>query len=141
MALQTALAKVDCKKESKVRVLYDSGSQKTFISAKAVDRLTLRPLREQSLGIKTFGNSEPEVKKRAVYDVKLTSLIEKGKNVSVEAYVVEEISTIANIHVEKVKKNYKHLSNIYFSDVSSSQDLLEIDILIGADFLWNFMEG
>ena len=140
VALQTALARVEGSEKSKVRVLYDSGSQKTFISAKVVDKLDLKPLREEELGIKTFGKSEPELKKRAVYEVALAPLHGHGRSVVVEAFIVDEISTISNIHVEKVKLDYEHLSNIYFSDVSKF-DVLEIDILIGSNHLWNFQEG
>ena len=45
VALQTALARVEGKEKSRVRVLYDSGNQKTFISAKVVNKLDLKPLR------------------------------------------------------------------------------------------------
>ncbi|XP_065053577.1 uncharacterized protein LOC135682559 isoform X2 [Rhopilema esculentum] len=140
VALQTALARVKGRRESRMRVLFDTGSQKTFISAKAVDRLALKPLREESLGIKTFGKSEPEVKMREVYELELEPL-HNGKSVTVEAFLVDEISTISNVHVEEIKKNYQHLCDIYFSDVSRSEDLLEIDILIGANYLWSFHEG
>ena len=63
MALQTALARVEGKEKNRVRVLYDSGSQRTFISAKAVKRLDLKSLREENLAIKKFGESEPGVKR------------------------------------------------------------------------------
>ena len=141
VALQTALARVRDRKESKVRVLFDSGSQKTFISAKVAEKLALKPLREESLGIKTFGQSEPEIKKRAVYELSLEPLSDSGKSVRVEAFLVDDICTISNIHVEQVKRNYKHLRSIYFSDVSRSEDLLEIDILVGSNYLWCFQEG
>ena len=141
VALQTALARVRDKRESKVRVLYDSGSQKTFISAKAVTKLALKPLREESLGIKTFGQSEPEIRKRNVYELTLEPLKNNGKFVTVKTFLVDEICTISNIHVEEVRRNYEHLHNIYFSDISRSEDLLEIDILVGSNYLWCFQEG
>ena len=39
-----------------------------------------------------------------------------------------------------MKLNYEHLPNVYFSDVSNL-DILETDILIGSNYLWNFQEG
>ena len=39
------------------------------------------------------------------------------KSVVIEVCAVEEISKVGNIHVERVKKGYPHLENIYFSDV------------------------
>ena len=47
VALQTALANVNDKKECNVRVLFDSGSHRSFISAKAVENLGLRPVRKE----------------------------------------------------------------------------------------------
>ena len=141
VALQTALARVEGKEKSRVRVLYDSGSQKTFISAKVVNKLDLKPLREEMLAIKKFGESEPEIKKREVYKVTLAPLKGNGEGVKVEAFVVDEISTIHNIHVETIKKDYAHLCNVYFSDVCRSEDILEIDVLIGSNYLWSFQLG
>ena len=56
-------------------------------------------------------------------------------------FAVDDITSIANIHVEDVKKLYPHLHMIYFSDVSRFEDQLSIQILIGSDFQWEFMEG
>ena len=119
---------------------YDSGSQKTIRPAKVVEKLDLKPLKEEELGIKTFGKNKLALKKRTVYEVALPPLNCHVKSIVVEAFVVDEISTISNSHVEKVKLDYEHLSNVYFSDVSKS-DILEIDILIGSNYLWNFQEG
>ena len=143
VALQTALAKVDAKKEGNdvtVRVLFDTGSQKSFITAKAVGRLGLRPVRKENLGIKAFGRKEAEEGMRDV--IELSLLGPQGeKKVSIEAFVVEDIATISNVHVEIVKKQYAHLKNVYFSDVSRYEDTLEIDCLVGSDFFWAFHDG
>ena len=140
VALQTALANVEGKKEVKMRVMFDTGSQKTFITAKAVNKSGAKPVRKESLGIKAFGRSEPEVVMRDVFELPLVSL-NGGKSITVEAFLVNEISTIANEHVEVVKKQFPHLSDIFFSDVSRLEDTLEIDILIGANYVWLFQDG
>eukprot|EP00795_Rhopilema_esculentum_P017366 gene17366-biopygen6317 len=57
VALQTALANVNARKECRVRVLFDNGSQKTFITAEAVAKLGLEPIRVERLGIKAFGKT------------------------------------------------------------------------------------
>ena len=63
-ALQTALARVKDRKENKMRVLFGSCGLKAFISALVVDKLALKPLREESLRIKAFGQSKLEIKKK-----------------------------------------------------------------------------
>ena len=140
VALQTALACVNSEGEKKVRVSFDSGSQKTFISAKAINRLGLEPERSEELGIKTFGSREPDLAMRRVFRFSLSPLFE-GIPVEVEAFEVNEMSSVANIHVEQIKHNYAHLSNILFSDVSRNKEILEIDILCGLNFLWSFQDG
>ena len=140
VALQTALAVVNDKRESKVRVLFDTGSHKTFITEKAVCENELRPVRKEILGIKAFGSREADVAERDVVELSLSPL-NGGKNVFIEAFVVKDISSIPNIHVESVKHDYEHLKHVWFSDYCRKQDRLEIDCLIGSDWIWSFQEG
>ena len=58
VALQTAMAVVNDKKERRARVLLDCGSQKSFIAAKAVEDLGLVPSRRENLGIKCLGGTK-----------------------------------------------------------------------------------
>ena len=140
MALQTALAKVNAKKESKVRVLFDTGSHRSFISAKVVSKLGLRPVRSEHLGIKPFGSVNAEYRMRDIVAVSLYSL--SGNNcVKIECIVVEDIAKISNCHAEIAKKKYPHLHNIWFSDVCRSDYALCVDVLIGSDSLWVFHQG
>ena len=139
VALQTALANVDDKKEMKVRVLFDSGSHRSFITAKAVKDLGLRPVRKENLVIKAFGSRENE-QVRDIIEFSLVS-VKGGKSVKVSCVVVDDIASINNVHVEKVKKLYPHLQVIWFSDVSRYDDILSIQVLIGSDYQWEFLEG
>eukprot|EP00794_Sanderia_malayensis_P017243 gene17243-biopygen14837 len=139
VALQTALAVVNGNREKIVRVLFDTGSHKTFITSEAVGKLGLEPVRSERLGIKAFGSKEPDVACRDVVNLSLGGVRGK-KNVSIEAYVVDDISSIQNIHVEHVKKNYEYLSHVYFSDVCRDKETLLIDCLVGSDFFWAFQE-
>ena len=61
-----------------------------------------------------------------------------GNAIDVNAFVVPEISRNQNEHLELVHGNYPHLANIWLSDVCQHKDQLEIDVLIGADYLWSF---
>ena len=140
VALQTALAVINGKKECKVRVLFDTGSHKSFITAEAVGKLGLRPVRRQELGIKVFGGKEAVTEMRDVVEISLSALNDE-RSVKIEAFVVKDISTIPNVHVERVKKDFLHLTNVWFSDVSREDDMLQVDCLVGSDWLWSFQEG
>ena len=135
-ALQTALAVVNGNDKVKVRVLFDIGSQKTFVTPTVVERAKLQVVRKENLGIKAFGSETAERKLRDVVELDLRAA-RGGKRVKVEAYVVEKISEISNCHVEIVKSKYKHLADIEFSDVSDEISL-QVDVLVGANFLWEF---
>ena len=50
-------------------------------------------------------------------------------------------SPILNQVVELATKNYPHLSGLDLADDSSSSNDVDIDILIGADFYWNFVSN
>eukprot|EP00112_Aurelia_sp_Birch-Aquarium-sp1_P020150 Seg5125.3 transcript_id=Seg5125.3/GoldUCD/mRNA.D3Y31 product="hypothetical protein" protein_id=Seg5125.3/GoldUCD/D3Y31 len=121
-------------------VLFDSGSQKTIISVKAVKRLRLEPERNEELGIKTFGRKDADMAVRRVFKCSLSPLF-VGNPVEVEAFEVDQISNVANIHVEHIKHNFAHLTNVFFSDVSRNEEILEIDILCGSNFVWSFQDG
>ncbi|XP_065058043.1 uncharacterized protein LOC135685879 [Rhopilema esculentum] len=125
-ALQTALAVVNGNDKVKVRVLFDSGSQKTFVTPTVVERAKLQVVRKENLGIKAFGSETAERKLRDVVELDLRA-VRGGKRVKVEAYVVEKISEISNCHVEIVKSKYKHLADIEFSDVSDEISL-QVDV-------------
>jgi len=58
-----------------------------------------------------------------------------------EAYLVPEISSISNTHVELVKSYYPHLKGLWFSDVSMGRNEKVIDVLVRADYLWHFQKG
>ena len=59
----------------------------------------------------------------------------------IEAFVVPEISRVRNEHLEIARRNHPHLAQIWLSDVCKGSKQLEIDLLIGADYLWSFQTG
>ena len=137
--LQTAQAIGTGAKNIRGRVLFDTGSHNTFVTSKVVWELRIGPKRIDSLGIKTFGSDVVDEKKRELVELELASV--NGKNrMKIEAYVVDRISDVNNEHVEVVKKDYPHLASIWFSDVCISQEILEVDILLGLDQLWDIQE-
>ena len=71
---------------------------------------------------------------RDVVEVKV-SPVGGQKVIKIEAYVVPKISSIQNGHVELARNEYLHLKDLWFSDVCKAQEELEIDILVGADYL------
>ena len=123
-----------------MRILFDSRSHQPLITTKAVKALDLRPLRRENLMINAFWCKEAEEKERDVVEFNLIP-VNGGKSVKISCIIVESIVCISAVHIEKVKTSYQHLQMIWFSDVSRLDDKLVIQVLIGADFQFHFLEG
>ena len=57
-----------------------------------------------------------------------------------EVYEVPNIARFPNVHPEAIKMGYEHLKGLWFSDLTEKDDW-EIDMLIGADNLWQIQRG
>ena len=131
VALQTASAVIRGEGDPyTVRVLFDAGSYRSFITSKAAQRAQLARIRQEWLGISTFGQRPKDMRLRDVVEVKI-SPIGGDKVIPIEAYVVPEISSIQNSHVEFVKGEYPHLKDLWFSDACVGTEELEIDSRFG----------
>ncbi|XP_046856074.1 uncharacterized protein LOC124449168 [Xenia sp. Carnegie-2017] len=97
---KTAQAKLVGSKSGRVRFLLDSGSQRSFVTERTAKALGCKVVREENLRIGTFGKRALENELRRVVRLDLSSL-SGGEVVSIEAYVVPEISVISNQHLEK----------------------------------------
>ena len=83
--LQTAYTKVSnlsTQKEAKVCVLFDTGSQRSYISDKLRNYLKISVLRNEHIFIKTFGKVEPTIKTIDIVQLKVLS---SSKYVVIEA--------------------------------------------------------
>ena len=140
IALQTAQAIISGGSQGRIRVLFDSGSHRSFVTAKAASKYDLPVVRKEWVTISTFGQKGKESGLREVvrFDIKP---LNGGRVQVLEAYVVPVISHISNEHVEVIKNDFPHLRDLWFSDVCQSKDELEIDLLVGADYLWEFQKG
>ena len=140
VVLQTARGVLRGKREAKVRVLFDGGSHRSFVTSHAASLVAPKGLRREILEINTFGQKCTKAEQREVVELELKPV--NGNNVmNIEAYVVPEICTVQNNHAELARKHYSHLEGIWFSDVVKLQEELEVDVLIGADYLWSFQTG
>jgi len=137
VALQTAQARVGI---ARVRVLFDSGSHKSFITTKVAETAGLTSVRREWLNVCTFGGGTGKSGLRDVVRVNVVAL-DNSASITIEAYVVPEISRVHNEHLEDAKKEFAHLRDLWLSDVCRSSAELEIEMLVGADYLWQFQTG
>ncbi|XP_068749238.1 uncharacterized protein [Montipora capricornis] len=141
VALQTAQAVVKGDSKSvRVRVLFDAGSHRSFITSRAAQSAGLPIKGKEWIEISTFGQQTKDCGMRAVYELDVSPL-QGGERVKIEAYESPTIAEIRNQHIEIRKGDYPHLQGLWFSDVNRKNKVLGIDLLIGADYLWSFQRG
>ena len=127
VALQTARSILRGGREARVRVLVDTGSHRSFVTSKVANLVKPKAIRWELLSIDTFGQKCVNAEQREVVELKLESN-NGNKVISLEAFVVPEICSVQNSHVELVRREYPNLKNIWFSDVCKSDEQLEIDV-------------
>ena len=141
IALQTAQGFVTADnghQSVRCRIMFDSGSQKSYISTELADLLKVTPKTTEHLEICGFGKEGATVKGR-VFDVEVET-VNKKNPIFREICEVPTIAKFQNVHAEIVKSNYEHLTDLGFSDVTD-KDTSQIRMLIGADSLWQFQQG
>ena len=143
--LQTATAIVSNPTSMKLvqaRLIFDSGSQRTYISSRLRKALDLPSLRAENLLIKKFGGDTEEPSQYDVVQFCVTRLGGGGLNLYVEGYSVPSIcAPLSQQKIEFAKSSYEHLSSLELADSSMGGAEMAIDILIGSDFYWQFMTG
>ena len=143
IALQTAQAILrikNGKQPVKCRVMFDSGSQRSFVTTAIVKLLGGKPMEKEWMRINGFGVTEPKGKLCNILEL-CVSPVNGGESVKVNACEVPFISKgLENYHVETMKFEFPHLEKLWFSDITQKKSL-EIDMLIGADHLWQFQNG
>lgn len=140
VALQTAQAQVAGQCRSRIRVLFDTASHTSFVTSRVAKTCGLEIVRREWLAVNTFGQRATGSNLREVVGIPLTP-VGGGSAIYIEAFVVPEISRVPNERLDIVRTNYPHLADIWLSDVCRNKDQLEIDVLIGADYLWSFQTG
>lgn len=141
VALQTAQAVIKGDKRNlRVRVLFDAGSHRSFITTKAVRSAGLSEKGKEWIEISTFGQQTKDSGLKGVYDLQVFPF-RGGNGIKIEAYEVPTIAQISNEHIEIRKTEYPHLQGLWFSDVNRDEEILGVDVLIGADYLWCFQKG
>ena len=141
--LQTARANVRSPhggNSRNVRILFDSCSQKSYISSRLRSKLSLRPIGSDTVLIQTFGNNEPSLKQCNIVQFALEC--QDNLTVFINAYEVELIcGPITNQTIEIAQQCYPHLQGLPLADHSRGDEDLEIDVMMGADHYWSVVQN
>ena len=133
--LQTARAvakNTDGTKSTNVRILFDSGSQRSYVTNSLKSRLKLRPVKSETLHLNTFG--ENKYRKENCDVVHLRLLNHDDQEIEINAVSFPVICTPLRNKVETA--SFPHLEGLQLADhlTDSSAENDTIDVLIGSDF-------
>lgn len=142
--LQTARAKAFnpgvLKRYCQVRVVFDSGSQRSYVREKIAQRLALTTEAERPLTIMTFGSTREQ--SRICRLVRLGLATRDGTPKHLMLFTVPTIcEPITSQPISVCCSNFEHLAGIDLADSSNGRGSLEVDILIGSDQYWEFVTG
>ena len=144
--LQTAVGEVSSVNQPHtgltVRILFDSGSQRSYITERARNKLSLSAMRTEKLLIKTFGCENEQLKECDVVQFYVKGLGLDSSTVQMTAHVVPLIcSPLKDQAVQLAQESYEHLVDLELADCPTIGGSSEVDILIGNDIYWCFFTG
>ena len=142
--LQTARARVynpsTPQPAIKLRVLLDSGSQRSYVTERARRLLKLDAEGELCLSIVTFGSTRGDPKVCAV--VKIGMELKGHPHLYPSLLVVPMIcEPLVGQPISECIEGNQHLASLELADLTESGSTSTVDILIGADYYWEIVTG
>lgn len=121
-----------------VRVLLDSGSQRSYVTNHLKKRLGILPDKTEMLNLNTFG--EDQFTQRQCDVVNLNLQVTQGEDIEISAVCFQKICSpiSTKIHLDQ----HPHLKGLNLADsslIENDHDI--IDILIGADYYYDIVMG
>ena len=118
-----------------VRVLFDNGSQRSYVSPSVTSRLNLRPVNSENLHINTFADTSYRKQKCDVVEL----CLQTRNHEEVELYAVNFPVICSPLPSRVNIADYVHLKGLELAENLDNTE--SIDVLIGSDYYWDFVSG
>ena len=126
--LQSALVDIAAGSRScQARLLFDSGSQCTFISQDLANKIGAQPFKKEELLMSTFGHDK---RTKADFETVRVCLMADGEGIIINALVSPVISPSISAHLQDDDLNFPYLQGLRLADPIRMRGPLEIDIII-----------
>ena len=123
-----------------LRVLLDGGSQRSYMTERARRMLQVEPEGEQQLSIAAFGSERGGPKVCPIVNVGI--LLKGYPSMIVSLFVVPMIcEPLRGQPIDVCSNQNPHFSSLELADWADQGSRLEVDILIGSDYYWDFVTG
>ncbi len=125
---------------AEVRAILDTGSQRSYVTARIRELLGARTTHTETMIVKTFGVARGE--KRSCDVVQLRISTNDGETLSLPMVVVPHIcDPVCAQPIDVSQASYGHLAGLEFADSGEVGSSLRIDLLIGSDHYWKLVTG
>jgi hypothetical protein len=137
--LKTAVAPI-CTDELEVdaNVLFDEGAQRSFITEKLAHRLHVARTGNEVIHLASFGNSTQSVRRFDKATIHLKTL--DGELIALSVLIVPTIAAPLNNRTQRQASQLRYLRGLTLAHHVTSDDLFEIEVLVGADHFWNIIQ-
>ena len=127
-----------------MRILLDTGSQRSFVTERVKELLNLNSRDKRVLNITTFGSETR--RQQSCYAVKLSICWKDGNSSELHLLTVPFICEPLRVHVPPIQLNAEGLKYLLKLDLADSFDAEEqfqpdIHVLIGSDQYWELTTG
>ena len=121
-----------------VRLLLDSGSQRSYVTERAKELLALAPEREQRLSIATATREKP----RTCQVVQVGLRMRDGSTMQLSLFVVQMIcKPLVSQPITASAETHQHLASLDLADCSDGESSMGVDVLVGSDYYWDLVTG
>ena len=128
---KTTVYKIDNPERTRVvRIIFDSGSQRSYITDRVRHHLSLEPIHTETMVIKTFG-SKNQTKQAC-------DVVRVGNRSSLELSFLSVpliCEPLSNQPIALATNSYAKLASLELADYAYGDEALEIDMLVGSDQL------
>jgi len=130
--LKTAIATVvRTDSQTEANILFNEGSQRSFLPEKLAHELTLMPCRQENINLSSFGAQKPSFKQIDVVLFNIRTLT--GELVQLSALVVPTIAIPITYPINTKVLQLPHLQTLPLAHPGTPEENFEISLLIGAD--------
>ena len=124
----------------RVRIVFDCGSQCSYVMEQVAKSLSLATEGEKSLTFMTFGSSRKQTRVCELVRLGLASKDATTKQLTLFA-VPMICEPIACQPISFCQSDFDHLTGIDLADSSDGHASLQVDSLIGSDQYWELVTG
>ena len=125
------------RKQVKMRVFFDLGSQKSFIHLSLVGKLNITPTHSTAIGLSVFGR-DPVSARCPVVELKIAL----SKKVAIVKFLVtDKVSTTIDSTGLAATVVDLQQEGVRLADLNANNEMDDVQVVIGADYLEKFVSG